>query len=127
MRRMAIVLGAFLLAAGIIAVAAPAPRQAAKSRDFVGEIWDSACAKAGSHDSMAKQAGIAPGPDMAKKCTLECVSMGSSLVLYNPATKRTYKLDDQAKAKDLAGEKVKVTGAYDVKTHTIHVESIAAR
>lgn len=126
MSRFGIPLGALFLAAGMTAAAAP-QKTAPKGHNFVGEIWDSSCAKAGTHDSMAKQAGIAPGPDMAKQCTLECLGMGSSLVLYNPATKSTFRLDDQAKAKELAGQKVTVTGTYDAKTHSIHVESIAAR
>lgn len=127
MGKAAILLTTFLLATGV-ALAAPAVHNAAPapSRVFTGEIWDQTCAKRGSHYSMAKQAGIPQGPDMPRKCTLECHEMGSPLVLYNPADKHIYKLDDQAKAKPFAGEKVKVTGALDQRTGTIHVVSIAA-
>jgi hypothetical protein len=128
MNRVAIFLTAVLLAAGA-AIAAPAAHKAAataQSKVFTGEIWDQTCAKRGSHESMAKQAGIPQGPNMARECTLKCHEMGSPLVLYNPADKRIYKLEDQAKAKPFAGEKVKVTGTLDARTGTIHVESIAA-
>jgi len=90
---------------------------------FTGEIMDSACAAMGSHEQMMKS----EGSKSAKDCTLECVKkMGSKFVLYNPATKTTYQLDDQTKPEQFAGEKVDVTGTLDSATGTIHVESIAA-
>ena len=36
----------------------------------------------------------------------------------------TYQLDDQKKAKDYAGQQVKVTGSLDTASNTIHVSSI---
>lgn len=89
---------------------------------FTGEITDSSCAAMGSHEMMLKSEGAKD----AKDCTLKCVKMGSKFVLYNPATKTTYQLDDQTKPEQFAGEQVKVTGTLDSSTGTIHVESIQA-
>lgn len=97
-------------------------QEASKGKTFAGEIMDSACAKMGSHKTMMKGEGAKD----AKECTDKCVQGGSKYVLYNSATKKTYQLDDQDKSKELSGQKVKVTGSYDRKTKTIHVESIDA-
>ena len=98
------------------------PQKMGKSRTYTGEVMDSACAKAGSHDAMMKQEGASD----AKECSDKCVQMGSKYVLYNSSTKRTYQLDDQDKAKEFSGQKVKVTGHFDRATKTVHVESIEA-
>lgn len=95
---------------------------AVRARTFTGNIMDSQCAKMGSHETMKKKAGIATDAE----CTKECVGMGGKYVLYNAATKTVYQLDDQKKPEAFAGENVKVTGTYNAKTKTIHVESIAA-
>ena len=87
---------------------------------FTGEIMDSQCASMGSHEGMMK----AEGAKDAKDCTLKCVQMGGKFVLYDASNKTTYQLDDQAKAKQFAGQKVKVTGS-EQGTKTIHVESIS--
>lgn len=93
-----------------------------KGRTFTGEIMDGACAKMGSHKMMMEKEGAKD----AKECTDKCVQAGSKYVLYNSAAKRIYELDDQDKSKELSGQQVKVTGSYDRKTKTIHVESIEA-
>lgn len=49
---------------------------------------------------------------------------GSKLVLKDSATKATYALDDQDKAKQFEGQTVKVTGSLDSKTNTIRVANI---
>ncbi len=49
---------------------------------------------------------------------------GSKFVLKDSATKATYALDDQDKAKQFDGQSVKVTGKLDEQTHTIQVASI---
>jgi hypothetical protein len=107
--------GLFLLL-GTVAVAAP--------KTFIGQIMDNFCATAGSHKSMYTGKGDPNSPGARRQCTLKCVAMGGKFVLYNKATKTTYKLDDQEKPREFAAEKVKVTGAYDPSTMTIHVESI---
>jgi|SRR6185437_4459221 len=95
----------------------------AADRTFTGEIMDSACAAMGSHATMQKGKD-ATDPAVKKACTEACVKMGGKYVLYNATRKATYKLDDQEKPADFAGQKVKVTGTYDAKTKTIHVTNI---
>ncbi len=126
MNRFSVTLMTIMLVAGA-ALAAPAAQKAAtsKSQVYLGEIWDESCAKKGTHETMASENSIPPGPKMARECTLECHDMGSPLVLYNPANKHFYLLDNQAKAEPFAGEKAKVTGTLDKRTNTIHVASIA--
>jgi hypothetical protein len=94
-----------------------------QSRSFTGEIMDSQCASMGSHDQMMK------GMDAkdAKDCTKKCVRTGGKYVLYDPATKTTYALDDQQKADEYAGQKVSVKGTFDSASKTIHVTSLEAR
>lgn len=46
------------------------------------------------------------------------------LVLRDPVTKMTYKLDDQSKAKRFVGKRVKVVGKLEMKGNIIHIESI---
>ena len=87
---------------------------------YSGEIMDSACAKAGSHDVMMKNAGV----KTAKECTQACVKMGGKYVLYDKSTKKAYQLDDQTKPAQFAGDKVTVKGTLDASTETIHVTDI---
>lgn len=95
--------------------------QSNNARTFTGEIMDSACAKVGSHDAMRKEHNI----PTAAACTKGCVQAGAKYVLYNPATKTTYQLDDQSKPAAFAGQEVKVTGKIDASNDTIQVESIS--
>jgi Protein of unknown function (DUF5818) len=95
---------------------------AAKEQTFKGEIMDSQCAKGGGHESMFKKMGT----NDAKACTEACVKMGGKYVLFNGASKPVYQLDDQAKPKAFAGQKVEVTGDLDKATKTIHVADIKA-
>ncbi len=91
---------------------------------------DSECAKNASHAMMLKKEGMGdknPEDPMVKKmCTQNCVKMGGKYILFNPATKTVYQLDDQTKPVDFAGAKVKVTGTLDKATKTIHVTGIQA-
>jgi hypothetical protein len=92
---------------------------AQKQRTFTGEIMDSMCAKSGSHAAMEKAHGMPNDKAADKQCTLACVKMGGSYVLYNPANKTVYELADQSKFEQFAGEKVKITGTYDQASKTI--------
>ena len=91
-------------------------------KTYTGEIMDSTCAKMGNHDAGYKLTGT----NTPKDCTLACVKSGAKFVLYDATTKTTYELDDQDKAKDLAGQKVKVEGTLNNSTKTIHVDKIEA-
>lgn len=87
---------------------------------YTGEIMDSTCAKMGNHDAGYKLTGTST----AKDCTEACVKSGAKYVLYDASTKTVYELDNQDKAKDLAGQKVKVEGTLNHATKTIHVDTI---
>ncbi|HEY2113806.1 MAG TPA: hypothetical protein VGJ51_01865 [Candidatus Angelobacter sp.] len=88
-----------------------------------GAVMDSQCAfnvhsDAHSHEWMTKR-GIQGATD-EESCTRHCVKdMGGSYVLV--AKKDVYKLDDQVKAEQFSGKKVKVTGTVDATSHTVHI------
>lgn len=88
-----------------------------------GAIMDSQCAynvhsDAHSHDWMTKR-GVQGATD-EESCTRHCVKdMGGSYVLV--VKKDVYKLDDQVKAEQFAGKKVKINGTLDEETHILHV------
>jgi len=111
-----------VLALASLSLALPRPKEAKEDADkvFKGEVMDDMCAKSGSHTEMQKMMK-SMGND-AKTCTVECVKLGGKYVLYDGASKTSYQLDPQDKAKDFAGQKVKVTGTSD--GGTIHVKSI---
>jgi hypothetical protein len=90
---------------------------APQGKTYNGEIMDSACAAAGSHDGMTKSH---PGMT-AKDCTVACVGHGAKYVLYDADSKTVYQLDDQKRPERFAGAKVAVTGTLDEGTKTIHV------
>lgn len=77
--------------------------------EWVGWITDEHCGAKGANEGHAS-------------CALKCAEDGAALVFYNTADKQIYKLDDQAAAKEHAGQKVKVVGT--VEGSTITVESI---
>lgn len=101
------------------------------ARSFNGIVMDSGCAQLGSHAQMETQHKMTPSKsltgDEARKCADACVQAGAKYVLYNPANKTTYQLSDQDKAKEYAGESVRVNGSYDAASKTITVENIAKR
>ncbi|MGH9633753.1 MAG: hypothetical protein ACRD72_02840 [Candidatus Angelobacter sp.] len=88
-----------------------------------GAIMDSQCAynvhsDAHSHDWMTKR-GVQGATD-EESCTHHCVKdMGGSYVLV--VKTEVYKLDDQVKAEQFAGKKVKINGSLDADTHIVHV------
>ncbi len=88
-----------------------------------GAIMDSQCAfnvhsDAHSHEWMTKR-GVQGATD-EESCTRHCVKdMGGSYVLV--VKKDVYKLDDQVKAEQYLGKKVKVDGTVDANAHTLHI------
>src|SRR5260370_8612037 len=71
-----------------------------KDQTFTGEIYDSQCAKEGSHAKMMAKEGMADkenDPMGRAMCTKNCVKMGGKYVLFNAAKKTVYELDDQQK------------------------------
>ena len=84
---------------------------------------DSQCADMGSHEDMMK----GEHASNAKECAIACVKSGGTYALYDPAAKKTYKLDNQKKAAAFAGQKVTVSGNYDSGSDSIHVSNIKAQ
>ena len=86
----------------------------AQETTIVGYIGDTSCGL-----------GHMGGMD-AKECTLMCVKGGGKFILADRDHKRVYSLDKagQQKARDFAGQKVKVTGRMVGKT--IRVTAIEA-
>ena len=88
-----------------------------------GAIMDSQCAfnvhsDAHSHEWMTKR-GVQGATD-EESCTKHCVKdMGGSYVLV--VKQEVYKLDDQVKAEQFAGKKVKLNGTLDSTTRTVHI------
>src|SRR5260370_42196417 len=84
----------------------------AKDKTFTGEIYDSQCAKNGSHAMMLAKEGMAGkehDPMARAMCTKNCVKMGGKYVLFDSAKKTTYELDDEQQPVDVAGQKATVT------------------
>lgn len=95
----------------------------AADKTYTGEIMDSQCADMGSHADMMK----AEHASNAKQCAIACVKSGGTYALYDPAAKKSYKLDNQKKAAAFAGQKVTVTGKMDSGSDSIHISSIKAQ
>jgi hypothetical protein len=87
---------------------------------YTGEITDSQCAQLGSHEKMRETNHTKNAED----CSLACVKNGATFVLFDPATKTVYQLDNQKKPKYFVGLRVLVTGNLDKATMTIHVRRI---
>jgi hypothetical protein len=66
-------------------------------------------------------------PPQEKAFTGVIVKQRDQLVLEDPNSKTTYKVDDQEKVRDYAGKPVKIVGTLDSSTNVIHVESIEQR
>ena len=60
----------------------------------------------------------------AKVFTGRIVKEDGQIILKDPITKVSYKLDDTAKAKQYLGKQVKATGKLDLNTNTIQLERI---
>ena len=104
----------------------PAPKPVAeKIQTFKGEIADSQCSMnvhslTRSHGEMLKSKSMG---GTSHTCTMYCVQyLGGELVLSYKDD--VYRLDNQDKAKNFAGQKVKITGSLEAKTRTIRIATI---
>ena len=84
-----------------------------------------------SPDSSSQAAQQQPQPDSMshqmsdpQTFTGKIAKSGGKLVLKDSASKSTYILDDQDRAKQFEGKEVKVTGTLDAATNTITITSI---
>jgi uncharacterized protein YdeI (BOF family) len=82
-------------------------------------------------DAAAQQQNEAQMPASGDTATHEAqtfsgriVKEKGELVLQDPVTKVTYKLDEPGKAKQYMDKQVKVTGKLDMDSNTIHVKGI---
>lgn len=109
MKRLTLLLASFAVVTALSAAQA--------KQTFVGTITDDMC-------PMADHSHMRMGPTDAE-CAKACIEYhGSMYSLYDG--KDTYTLSDQRTPEKFAGQKVKVTGALDLKTHILKVESITA-
>jgi hypothetical protein len=124
MKRLTLLFAAILVSTGVVFAApahegsdrgAKATASVPKDIEVVGYISDSSC---GVHHM--------EGMGDEKSCTLMCVKGGSKFVLADRDHKIVYRLDKvgQEKAREFAGQKVKVTGRVIGKT--IQVTKIEA-
>jgi len=84
----------------------------ALAADFTGYVIDESCSSK-------------PAMKGNEACARKCIKGGSPAVLLADSAK-VYKLDDQAKAVEHAGHKVKITGTLNgdtIKVETIQVDS----
>ena len=104
-----------LLASALLASATMFATQSRQT--FSGTITDEEC-------PIADHSGMRMGPtDTA--CAIACVQdHGGQFVFFDG--KEIYRLSDQDKSKELAGQKVTVVGTLDSKTKTIQVDSMTA-
>jgi hypothetical protein len=93
------------------------------SPSFSGQIMDSACAAVGSHTDMMTKYNFKSEQDCVRDCM---TNKNATLVLYVPATKTTYKLDDQDRPKQYLGQNVTIVGSYDQLAQVIHIQTIQA-
>ena len=112
--------------AGQSAGAPAQPQNAARSakataplRTFTGVITDGQCATKGSHQEVMKRASVNTEANCVKGCARRY-----GYVLYDPASKKIYKLNEDRGPSQLANQKVIVKGALDEATHTIYVSRI---
>jgi hypothetical protein len=114
----------FALSVSSFALQAPAiktnpAKTSGPAQVFAGVISDGQCAAKGSHDEVMKRASVNNAANCVKGCARRYW-----YVLYNPATKKIYKLSDQEQAAGFAAKKVKIKGSLDKSTQTIAVRSI---
>jgi hypothetical protein len=122
MKKLSIIMGIWLLATVMWAQAGDE-----KPRIFHGEVADTQCALnvhslTRSHTEMLKSKNMGGTPGA---CASYCVRyLGGDFVLSSKND--VYRLDNQDKARQFVGEKVKITGTLEPKSKTIHVVAIEA-
>ena len=109
------ILGALVLAMASFCTAATQSNKAGE-RTIVGYISDGMCGL--DHKAMNM------GED--KECATRCAESGARFAIADQNHKVVYLLDDaaQPKAREFAGQKVRLTGRLNVKAKTITVTKI---
>ena len=114
--KLSMLFASVLLVVAMVSIAPARAGEKGEEKTVVGYIGDSMCGL--KHMNM----------DDEKACTLKCVDGGGKFILADRANKVVYTLDDaaQEKAREFAGQKVKVMGQVDAKAKTIKVTMIEA-
>lgn len=102
-----------------------APTRGDGEKTYIGEIADSQCALNvhsldHSHKTMIKMGNAGK---TSADCSRYCVTQRGGKYVLQTKTE-VYKLDNQAVAEKVAGQKVKVTGTLDPKTNVIQLHTI---
>jgi hypothetical protein len=80
---------------------------------FSGEVMDDLCAKDKTHAKMMQEMkSMGNDPSV---CSKKCVELGAKYVLYDRQKDTVYALEDQGKAEEFAGHKVRITGSLNKK------------
>ncbi|MGC2696588.1 MAG: hypothetical protein WA738_12445 [Candidatus Angelobacter sp.] len=93
--------------------------KAAPLRSFTGVITDGQCAGKGSHKEVMKRASVNTEANCVRGCARRY-----GYVLYGPASKKVYKLNDDLRLAQMANQRVSIKGTVDKSTQTIFVSSI---
>jgi len=81
-------------------------------------------ASAQQNEPQMPAAGADAKTQDAQAFTGKIVRQSGRIVLMDPVTKTTYRIDDASKVKVYMGKEVKVTGTLDINSNTIHVTGI---
>jgi hypothetical protein len=81
-------------------------------------------ATAQQNEPQMPSAGADAKTQDAQAFTGKIVKQSGRIVLMDPVTKTTYRIDDASKVKVYMGKEVKVTGTLDMDSNTIHVTGI---
>jgi hypothetical protein len=102
---------------------APQTPSATPQEPTAGSATDPA-ATAQQNEPQMPAAGDETKTQDAKAFTGKIVKQSGRIVLMDPVTKTTYRIDDASKVKVYMGKEVKVTGTLDMNSNTIHVTGI---
>jgi len=110
--RISILVGSLLAIASLVS-AVPAQSNKGGERTIIGYISDGMCGL--DHKAMNM------GED--KECATRCAEGGAKFAIADQVNKVVYFLDDaaQQKARELAGQKVRIRGRVDGKARTVFV------
>jgi Protein of unknown function (DUF5818) len=120
LKRFSLVISVTLLAT---VLAAPAQRSGQSSVSNTPEKTNPAVPQAQQNEAQMPASGEATTRD-AKTFTGRIMKENGQIVLKDPITKVSYKLDDTTKATQYMGKQVKATGKLDLNTNTIQLEHI---
>jgi hypothetical protein len=120
LKRFSLVTSVTLLAT---VLAAPAQRSGQSSVSNTPEKTNPAVPQAQQNEAQMPASGEATTRD-AKTFTGRIMKENGQIVLKDPITKVSYKLDDTTKATQYMGKQVKAMGKLDLNTNTIQLEHI---